>query len=121
MAYIIDNVGTPIPADGPPGGNSYTPQELLMSGTLTDDGTAGNTSWTFPALSAGDYYYLAVPSYLPGFELDLTSGAYMINSGGLATNAAGSIEFTYEGNQWTLYRMGIDTSEQGPMDYGLNN
>lgn len=121
MAYIIDNAGTAIPADGPPGGVSYTPQELLMSGTLTDDGTAGNTSWTFPALSVQDSYYLAVPSHVSGFELDLTSGAYMINSGGLATSAAGSIEFTYGGNQWTLYRMGINPSILGPADYGLNN
>ena len=121
MTYVLDNAGTQI-ADPFGSGGPYTVNELVMpaGATLLDDGTAGNTSWTFPAEVAADKYYLAVPSSVTGFTTDLTTGPYMLNSSNVPTNAVEKKTFTYNGATWTLYKMGAATSANA-LNYGLNN
>jgi hypothetical protein len=119
MTEIIDNGGTD-PYNG--GGAAYTVDSFDMPAgqTITSDGTSSYTQWTFAANGVAEYYYLAVPKN-GDFPEDLTTAPpYNLMDNGVPTNAAEKKEFTYNGEDYWLYRMGGGANTIA-RSFGFNN
>lgn len=97
-----------------------------IPGTIPQAGAA-NVSWVYPVSvsSSSQLYYLAVPDNSPAlplyYEQDLTSGYYLKQVGSGQTNAETPRKaFTYNGNNYWLYKMPANPSSIS-LTYGFNN
>jgi hypothetical protein len=97
-----------------------------IPGTIPQAGAAGVT-WVYPTSvsNSSQLYYLAVPDNSPAlplyYEQDLTTGYYLKQIGSAQTNAETPRKsFTYNGNNYWLYKMPANASSI-TLTYGFNN
>ena len=97
MSYIMDNAGT-----------SYSPGNYTVSsftipgGDLTNLGNSDILN--FAGTDQTEYYYIVLPDGQP--DVTTTPNLYNLN-GGANTTAAQRIQFTWNGNDYWLYRLGF--------------
>jgi hypothetical protein len=119
MTEIIDNGGTD-PYNGGAGAYTVDSFDMPAGQTITSDGTSSYTQWTFAANGVAEYYYLAVPKNGDFPEDLITAPPYNLMDNGVPTNAAEKKEFTYNGEDYWLYRMGGGANTIA-RSFGFNN
>jgi hypothetical protein len=120
MTEVINNGGTD-PYYG--GAGAYTVDSFIMPAghTIISDGTNSYTQWTFAANGNSEYNYLAIPDN-SDFPEDVRSASpQYLKYNGLPTNATSERKaFTYNGEDYWLYRMG-NGAVTGSSNFGFNN
>ena len=119
MTEVINNGGTD-PYYGGAGVYTVDSFDMPAGHTITSDGTGSYTQWTFAANGAAEYYYLAIPNNSDFPENLITAPPYNLMDSGVPTNAADRKAFTYDGENYWLYRMG-GGSNTITRSFGFNN
>ena len=121
-AMILGNSdGNPSPTPGFP---TVIKSFTIPSGqTISQAGTS--VSWSYPATSVANYYYVAVPKNVAPnsnyYLQDLTAASpnlYLRSASG-ATRAVEKKDFTYDSKDYTLYRLG-EASSTLSINYSFN-
>ena len=120
MTEVINNGGTD-PYYGGAGVYTVDSFDMPAGHTITSDGTNSYTQWTFAANGNSEYNYLAIPDN-SDFPEDVRSASpQYLKYNGLPTNATSERKaFTYNGEDYWLYRMG-NGSITGSSNFGFNN